>query len=131
MKNLCLALCALILISTAPVRAAAAAPAPGQLTHVVAFKFKKAVTEKQKKQVADAFAALPAAIPQIISLNHGTNVSKEGFNLGFTHAFVVTFANEKDRDIYLEHEAHKKFGKLLDSLLTDKGVFVFDFVSGK
>ena len=130
MKHLSLALCALMLISAAPAWAAAA-PATGQLTHVVAFKFKKAVTDKQKKQVADAFAALPAAIPQIISLNHGTNVSKEGFNLGFTHAFVVTFASEKDRDIYLEHEAHKKFGKLLDGLLTDKGVFVFDFVAGK
>lgn len=130
MKYLYLALCALMLISAVPA-GAAAAPARGQLTHVVAFKFKKAVTDKQKKQVADAFAALPAAIPQIISLNHGTNVSKEGFNLGFTHAFVVTFANEKDRDIYLEHEAHKKFGKLLDGLLTDKGVFVIDFVSGK
>ena len=130
MKNLCLALCALILISAAPAFAAVA-PASGQLTHVVAFKFKKAVTDKQKKDVTDAFVALQTKIPQITSLQYGTNVSKEGFNLGFTHAFVVTFANEKDRDLYLEHEAHKKFGKMLDGLLTDKGVFVFDFVAGK
>jgi hypothetical protein len=108
---------------------AADAPKRGKLVHVVAFKFKKAITEAKKKEIADGLVALKTKIPQVISIEHGTNVSKEGFDKGFTHAFVVTFANEKDRDIYLEHPEHKKFAKLLDGILADKGVFVFDFVS--
>jgi hypothetical protein len=62
-------------------------------------------------------------------VDHGRNVSKEGFDRGYHETFIVTFANEKDRDIYLEHPKHKEFAKLLDGLLADKGVFVFDFVS--
>lgn len=112
-----------------PVAAADAPAKPGKLFHVVAFKFKKAVSDQKKKEVEDAFVALKGKIPQILSLEHGTNVSKEGFDKGFTHAFVVTFANEKDRDTYLVHPEHKKFGKLLDGILADKGVFVLDFVS--
>jgi hypothetical protein len=107
-----------------------AADAPkGKVVHVVAFKFKKAVTDAKQKEIADALVALKKSIPQIISIEHGPNVSKEGFEKGFQHAFIVTFANEKDRDTYLEHPKHKEFAKLLDGLLADKGVFVFDFVS--
>ncbi len=117
-------LCALSLATVA-----ADAPAKGKLVHVVAFKYKKTATEEKQKEIADALVALKDKIPQIISVEHGTNVSKEGFDRGFNHTFVVTFANEKDRDIYLEHAAHKEFGKKLDGLLADKGVFVFDFLT--
>ena len=111
-----------------PVRAADAA-AKGKIVHVVAFKYKKAITDAKQKEIADALVALKKQIPQIISVDHGRNVSKEGFDKGFHELFIVTFANEKDRDIYLEHPKHKEFAKLLDGLLADKGVFVFDYVS--
>ena len=84
---------------------------------------------KAKKEIADAFVALKTKIPQIVSIQHGPNISKEGFDKGFHEAFVLTFANEKDRDLYLKHEAHEKFAKSLDGILADKGVFVFDFVA--
>ncbi len=119
-------LLAITMIATAlalPVSAA------GKLVHVVAFKFKPEVTAAQKQEVQDAFAALKAKIPQIISLEHGTNVSKEGFDKGFTHAFVVKFANEADRDAYLVHPDHKKFGALLGGKLAEGGVFVVDFLT--
>ena len=127
MKTFYIALLAVALI-TSPTFAADA-PAKGKIVHVVAFKFKKAVTDAKKKEVEDAFAALKEKIPQIISLQHGTNISKEGFDHGFQQAYVVTFASEKDRDTYLEHDAHKKFGKLLEGIIADKGVFVFDFAA--
>ena len=125
MKRFCIALLALTILAALPTVAADAAK--GKVVHVVAFKYKKAVTDAKKKEVEDAFAALKGKIPQIISLQHGTNISKEGFEHGFHQAYVVTFANEKDRDIYLEHDAHKKFAKMLEGILADKGVFVFDF----
>ena len=106
---------------------AADAPGKGKLVHVVSFKYKKAVTDAKQKEIADALVALKQSIPQIISVQHGKNVSKEGFDKGFHHLFIVTFANEKDRDIYLEHPKHKEFAKMLDGIIADKGIFVYDF----
>lgn len=128
MKHLCIALLMVMALST-PFTLAADAPAKGKIVHVVAFKYKKAVTEAKQKEIADALVALKKSIPQIISVDHGRNVSKEGFDKGYSELFIVTFANEKDRDIYLEHPKHKEFAKLLDGQLADKGVFVFDYVS--
>ena len=128
MKRFFAALLVLTLCAALPA-SAADAPAKGKVVHVVAFKFKKAVTDAKKKEIAAALVALKGIIPQIVSIEHGPNISKEGLEHGFQHAFVVTFASEKDRDIYLEHDAHKKFAKLLDGILADKGVFVFDFVA--
>ena len=128
MKHFCVALLAFTMFAARPAPAADA-PAKGKIVHVVAFKFKKAVSEAKQKEMADALVALKGKIPQIVSIEHGPNISKEGFEKGFQHAFIVTFASEKDRDIYLEHDAHKKFAKQLDGILADKGVFVFDFVA--
>lgn len=123
-----IALLILMALTAAPLLAADA-PAKGKVVHVVAFKYKKAVTEAKQKEIADALVALKKSIPQIVSVDHGRNVSKEGFDRGYQELFIVTFANEKDRDIYLEHPKHKEFAKLLDDILADKGVFVFDYVS--
>jgi len=128
MKRFCFALLILTMLAALPVMAADA-PAKGKIVHVVAFKYKKAVSDAKKKEIADALVALKGKIPQIVSIQHGSNISKEGFEKGFHEMFLVTFANEKDRDIYLNHDAHKSFAKLLDGILADKGVFVFDFVA--
>ncbi len=128
MKRFFIALVVFTMLSALPVMAADA-PAKGKVVHIVAFKYKKAVTEAKKKEIADALVALKGKIPQIVSVQHGPNISKEGFDKGFHEAFVITFASEKDRDVYLGHEAHTKFTKLLDGVLADKGVFVFDFLA--
>jgi len=128
MKSLFIALAVLVLCAALPVTAADTA-AKGKIVHIVAFKYKKAITDAKQKEIADALVALKGKIPQIVSIQHGRNISKEGFDKGFQEAFIVTFANEKDRDVYLEHEEHKKFAKRLDGILADKGVFVFDFAA--
>jgi hypothetical protein len=128
MKRICVALLVFAMFAALPVMAADAA-AKGKLIHVVSFKYKKAVTDAKQKEIADALVALKQSIPQIISVQHGKNVSKEGFDKGFHQLFIVTFANEKDRDIYLEHPKHKEFAKLLDGLIADKGIFVYDFIA--
>ncbi len=96
-----------------------------RLRHVVAFKFKEGTTKEQVKQVETAFRDLEKKIPEIKKFEYGTNNSPEGKNKGCTHAFVLTFRSEKDRDIYLPHPAHKEFGKLVGPLLDD--VFVLDY----
>ena len=97
------------------------------LRHVVAFKFKEGATKEQINEVVDAFRALKGKIPEIVSLEWGTNVSPEKLDKGFTHCWVLTFKSDKDRDAYLIHPDHKKFGQLLGPVLGD--VFVFDFLS--
>jgi hypothetical protein len=128
MKRLCVALLVLAFITALPAMAADSS-ASGKVMHVVAFKYKKAVTEAKKKEIGDALVALKKSIPQVVSIQHGPNISKEGLDKGFHDLFIVTFANEKDRDTYLEHPKHKEFAKMLDGILADKGVFVYDFVA--
>ncbi len=96
-----------------------------KLRHVVAFKFKDTVTKEKIKEVEDAFRALKGKIPQIVSYEWGTNNSPEKLDKGFTHGFILTFKSEKDRDAYLVHPDHKKFGELVGGVLAD--VFVIDF----
>lgn len=96
-----------------------------KLRHVVVFKFKDTVKEEQINSVVAAFRALKEKIPQVISIESGTNNSPEHLNKGLTHAFLVSFASEKDRDAYLVNPDHEKFKKLVSPLVTD--VFVVDF----
>ncbi len=99
----------------------------GKVRHVVLFKFKEGTTAEQQKAVEDAFRALPKKIPGVMDFEWGTNISPENLSQGFTHCFLLTFNNAKDRDAYLPHPAHKAFGKLLRPCL-DK-VLVIDFVA--
>ena len=108
-----------------PAAAKESAAGGRELFHVVSFKFKKTATREQIKAVEDSFAKLKEQIPEIASLKWGTNVSPEKHDKGFTHCWVLGFKTEKDRDAYLVHEDHKKFGANLGPVLED--VFVVDF----
>ena len=103
------------------------ANAADKLQHVVCFKFKTTATAQDIKQVEEAFQALKQKIPQVVTLEWGTNVSKEKRDKGFTHCFVLSFKSEQDRDTYIEHPEHKAFGKIAGPVLDD--VFVIDFWS--
>lgn len=95
------------------------------LRHVVVFKYKDEATEEDVNKVTEAFKALPNEIPEIIDFEWGTNNSPENLNDEFTHCYLLTFASEEDRDVYLPHPAHKAFGDVLKPYL-DK-VFVIDY----
>lgn len=79
------------------------------LRHIVLFAFKDSASADQVDAIVTGLGALPAAIPAIVSYEWGTNVSPEGLNGGFTHAFTLTFASAEDRDAYLVHPAHQQF----------------------
>ena len=96
-----------------------------KLQHVVSFKFKTTATAPEIKKVEKAFQGLKQKIPQIVSLEWGTNVSKEKKDKGFTHCFILTFKSEQDLEAYIVHPEHKAFGKVVGPLLDD--VFVLDF----
>jgi hypothetical protein len=96
-----------------------------QLRHVVLFKFKDGTSRDQIDEVVDAFRALQKKIDAIEDFEFGTDVSTENKSQGFTHCFFVTFRDEKGRDAYLPHPAHKAFGALVGPRL-DK-VLVVDY----
>ncbi|MGV3557337.1 Dabb family protein [Larkinella arboricola] len=97
----------------------------GDLQHVVLFKFKPETTPEKVKEIVAAFEALPSKIKEIKGFKWGTNNSPEGHDKGLTHAFILTFNNEKDRDTYLPHPAHKEFGKIVGPWLADLTVVDF------
>ncbi|MBI3414024.1 MAG: Dabb family protein [Verrucomicrobia bacterium] len=119
-----LALCLVTMISTS---AFATSPGAGKtkLIHMVSFKFKDTATPAQIKEVEEAFRGLKKKIPQIRGLEWGTNISPEKHDKGFTHAWILSFKSAKERDAYLVHPEHKKFGQSLGPVLGD--VFVVDF----
>ena len=87
---------------------------PGKvLRHCVLVKFKADLTPEQIKESENAFRSLKSKIDIIKDFEWGTDVSVEGKSEGFTHCFLVTFAEAKDRDAYLPHAAHKEFVTLV------------------
>ena len=99
--------------------------AKGMLKHIVLFKFKPETTPEKVAEIIAAFEALPSQIKEIKGFEWGTNNSPEKLDKGLTHAFILTFASEKDRDTYLPHPAHKAFGGIVGPWLAD--VTVVDF----
>jgi len=83
------------------------------LRHVVLFAFKEGTPERTVREIEQAFCDLPQKINEIRDFEWGTDVSVENKQLGFTHCFFLTFNSEKDRDSYLPHPAHKKFGSIV------------------
>jgi hypothetical protein len=113
-------------ISAAPLLAQQ--PADDAVRHVVVFKYKADATDDQIAQLTDAFRDLQNSIPGIISFEYGTNMSPEGHDDGFTHVYLVTFESAADRDAYLPHPEHEKFGALLGELDILEDIFVVDYV---
>jgi hypothetical protein len=95
------------------------------LRHVVLFAWKDGTPPETVRDIENAFRALPGKIPEVQSLEWGTDVSVEGLAEGLTHCFLVTFANAADRDVYLPHPDHAAFGALIRPHL--ERVLVFDY----
>lgn len=123
---------AALLLAATILLAMTAAPAPtqaaeGRFRHVVCFKFKDGTSAAEIAEIEKAFAALKDRIDTIVAFEWGTTENIEPLNDGFTHCFVVTFADKKGLEVYLPHPAHEAFVARLKPRL-DK-VFVFDYTA--
>lgn len=119
---------------------------PGNVKHIVLFRYAESVTPAQKQAIISRFLALTdskrAGKPYIVDITTGTQNSGEGLSGGYTQAFIVTFRSEGDRNFYvgtpfvdspndydLNHDAFKQF---VGPYLADKnGVLVFDFTASE
>ncbi len=106
---------------------ATTALAEGQYRHIVCIKFKEGTPAAEIERIEKEFAALPSKIEAIKGFEWGTNVSPEGLDKGFTHAFLVTFKDKAGLDVYLPHEAHKAFVEGLKPHMAD--AIVIDYVA--
>ncbi|WP_236621940.1 Dabb family protein [Novipirellula maiorica] len=95
------------------------------LRHAVFFSFKESSSPEEIDAVAKAFEQLPSKIDSIVDFDWGVNNSPEGLDDGFTHCFLLSFADEAGRAEYLPHPAHKEFGDTLRPHMED--VFVIDY----
>jgi hypothetical protein len=125
MKIALLLMAGLLCAGIASAETQSSTAAKKKLYHVVSIKFKDSAGKAEIQKVEEAFKELKKKIPQIQTLEWGTNVSPEHHNKGFTHCFVLTFKSDQDRNTYLNHAAHKAFGQLLGPVMAD--VFVIDF----
>ena len=89
------------------------------------FKFKADTSPEQIDQLFQEIMDLSESIPGIEDYVAGPNNSSESLNDGFTHGFVMTFADEAARDAYLPHADHEKIKANLLNL--SEKVIVFDF----
>ncbi|MEM6690564.1 MAG: Dabb family protein [Planctomycetota bacterium] len=94
--------------------------------HFVFFKFKDDADPQGVLAVEEAFAALTSKIDTITGFEWGKRVGGTKGD-GFTHAFVVAFADDAGRAEYLPHPEHQAFVGVLKPVL-DK-VRVIDFTN--
>lgn len=99
-----------------------------KVKHIALLKFKAGVTEEQIDKVFSDLLDLSENIPGIEDYVAGPNSSPEGLNQGYTHGFVITFADAAARDAYLPHPEHEKFK--VEALPLVETVAVFDFEVG-
>ncbi len=92
--------------------------------HIVLFDFSK-LPPKKTEQLIEGFASLKKIIPEILRLEWGTANVVEGSSLGFTHCFILTFADFDSLTYYLNHAEHRKYEKEVTQ--HRKQVLVFDY----
>lgn len=100
-----------------------------RVRHVVLVRFATGTEPGEIEAVFDALANLKAVVPGMLGFDAGRNTSPEGLARGYTHGFVVDFADAAARDAYLAHPDHKVAGAALVALCEGgiDGILVLDF----
>jgi hypothetical protein len=78
------------------------------LRHVILIEFKETATEGQIEETEKRFCEMASGIKEIKDFEWGTDVSGGERTQGFTHCFVLTFANEAGRDRYQTNPLHNE-----------------------
>lgn len=96
------------------------------IEHLVILKFNASVTPSKQKELVDQLLAFRGAIPGIIDLSAGINVTEETENVhGYTLGLRVTFEDLDSLRAYGPHPVHQDFVKSLDGML--ENVVVVDY----
>jgi hypothetical protein len=97
-----------------------------KVKHIGLMKFKEGTPEDQIQSVFDSILDITETIPGIEDYVSGPNTSPEGLAQGYTHAFIITFADAAARDAYLPHPEHERVKSLMLPLLDSLAVVDFE-----
>lgn len=114
---------------------------PGEVVHIVLFRFRPDASAEERAEVKRRFLALGSQClrdgrPYIRDVVGGEPNGGEGAERGFEQGFVLRFASEGDRNYYIgtpsiTDPAHEAFKRFVGPLLAhdEAPVLVFDFAS--
>ncbi len=100
-----------------------------QIKHVVLMKFKPSTASQKIREVFTELAGLRGKVAGLMDFTGGPYSSTEGLNQGFTHGFVMTFADVASRDAYIPHPEHDHVKELILPELEGgvNGIIAFDW----
>jgi len=78
-----------------------------KIKHAVMLKFKRDSSPAAIEAIFADLRKIQESQSGILDLTWGPNVSIDGLDQGFTHGFVMTFADEAARAHYLPHPDHR------------------------
>lgn len=93
--------------------------------HYGTFQFLPEITPAQIDECFSEMKGMVGKIPGLLAMEHGHYDSSEGLNDGFTHGFIMSFADGAARDAYLPHPEHERVKEIVVPRLAR--VVVFDF----
>jgi hypothetical protein len=96
------------------------------VNHIVLLTFKLGHAS-QFQPLMKALAALRSKLPGMTGISGGPYDSPEGFNQGYTHGLIITFADAASRNQYLGHPDHEKVKA--DFLPLVEKVVAFDYTA--
>ncbi len=95
------------------------------IRHILLIKFKASATSEKIQQLRELFETMPAKVEGVSDVEWSLNNSPEGKNKDYTHAVMMTFADEAGRQNYLPHPEHDALKEVFRPLLED--IIVFDY----
>ena len=101
------------------------------IKHVVLLRFAPGTAEEDVTTIFRELAGLKEKCPGLLDFCGGPYSSPEGLDKGYTHAFIMTFDSEENRNVYLEHPDHETVKRLIFPHLDNglDGVVAFDFAA--
>jgi hypothetical protein len=85
--------------------------------HIVLLRMRPDAQHEAIEVALDAARDMAAAVPGVLAVVAGPDLSVEGAADGHTHAVVVTLADVAARDAYLDHPAHLAVGRRMAPLV--------------
>ncbi|XPS77724.1 hypothetical protein M3J09_009751 [Ascochyta lentis] len=112
------------------------APLVPYTTHVVLFKFKETASGIAIKEITSKFFGLKKACihpetrrPYVLSITGGKDTSIEDLQNGMSHAFILRFNSNEERDYYVKEDpAHQAFKDTAAAVV--ENTIVVDFQEG-
>ncbi len=100
------------------------------INHIVLFRFKKNISNKEINQVFESIKELANMFPGVTNFSWGKNNNQENMSADYEYALFLQFDSEETRRAYQQHPFNKKISKeiVIPALCTQTNpAVVFDF----